>query len=940
MGTSKSNKGKGKAPQAPQVQRIRVEKVHRTAAFLKVEALTSDGRRVRQRMVKVSGLSPEKKRVGPISVPTYDSMLMNIDERGDDLVLGGQGLFVNAGEDTEEVEGTDGDFAAERRGKDKLEEDLRWNGSFFERATLKDLGLVVQLGHSDGSSCSLRDMARSGFVVVDVDSIQEVSISYCACRSEEIVGQKWQQLIRHELFPGSVEEPYTAFTFRVLSLFHALTLKGKINLYDFYYGIELRSNGGGCFSVKDRYDVFRRVTRQWRYLKMLKRGGIANDRDRRLEDIRPGELAVRCIACPQPGVNLPEGWQAVASHSRFLYYKFLSLDACFRLKRRSISSEAADPGLLTDQKETNDCSSLAAVKQANTKFNRGYATTGCLLCMCSRHEICEPNGVVDLNRGEKFLLGDYALGASQRLSSAVLKRVLSYDIACQYSKKFFERMRHLPKEACIEMEEKNWSFVVPKLHIRGHERPCQERYALHLHPGAGQTDGEGIERLWAEVGPVGVSTREMGPGHRRDTIDDHQGARNWRKICGLGDTEEDVRLRMAILEAERSIRGEPVLHEVAPSAFMLLGLDIEDQQRRMVISMGEKDAGSAREKTGVVEKRAKLGRLIARFRSLQQIYIPSSLTYLATLPNFSNVDSVEKIPVLLPSGLPESIRTQSIMKEWAEREEEFRCAQLRTSLRGLRRHLFVRAGLDIERSTQARGQKGSTRARQDLARNEGDIQVFKTKYQAAWNALLVLSGEERLRQLMPGYQQLLDNDVRSHEDEDAYCVITSRKSKPSKDSRPLITGGESRRSLSWIWSGVDVTGDSKAMQEALRIEWSKCWARKRRWDEELALIIEEKRRVLESLRHDQKSWLVKAKGNEGAPEGYSAYALRQAALREGLIERFVVLWNTPIRHRIRATRTAGSRENALDGGDIEEPSEEEDDDELRVVMDDEEDEDD
>ncbi|KAK7024177.1 hypothetical protein VNI00_016485 [Paramarasmius palmivorus] len=489
----------------------------------------------------------------------------------------------------------------------------------------------------------------------------------------------------------------------------------------------MRSNGGGGFEVKDRYDSFREVTRQWRYLKMLKCGGIGNDRQRQLDNIQAGELAVRCIACPQPGVNLPKEWLSAPEES----------------------SEAGDPGLLTglayyvdqepyqrwmkaapDQNEANDCSSLAAIKQANTKFNQGYATTGCLLCMCSRHEICEPNGVVNLNRGKKFLLGDYALGALQKLSSPLLKRVLSYDIACQYCKKFFHRMCSLPSEACMQMDQKNWSFVVPKLHIRGHERACQEIYALHLHPGAGQTDGEGIERLWADIGVVGISTREMGPGHRRDTLDDHQGARNWRKICGLGqllrrreaeaqrqvtiqtteyerfcqsqseicvqewrnlvqawesgsssvnpysqteqgETEEDVHLRMATLEAECSFRGEPVLHEVAPSAFLLLGLDIEDQQRRMVISMGEKDGGTARQKTGIVEKRAKLGRLIARFRSLQQVYIPSALTYLATLPNYSNVNSVEKIPVLLLSGLPESIRTLPIMREWVEREEQF-----------------------------------------------------------------------------------------------------------------------------------------------------------------------------------------------------------------------------------------------------------------------------
>lgn len=35
------------------------------------------------------------------------------------------------------------------------------------------------------------------------------------------------------------------------------------------------------------------------------------------------------------------------SHSRFLYVLILALDACFRLKRRIVSSEKNDPGLGT-----------------------------------------------------------------------------------------------------------------------------------------------------------------------------------------------------------------------------------------------------------------------------------------------------------------------------------------------------------------------------------------------------------------------------------------------------------------------------------------------------------------------------------------------------------------------------------------------------------------
>jgi hypothetical protein len=33
---------------------------------------------------------------------------------------------------------------------------------------------------------------------------------------------------------------------------------------------------------------------------------------------------------------------------------------------------------------------------------------------------------------------------------------------------------------------------------------------------------------------MAASTREMGPGSRRDTLDDHFGDRNWAKITQMG----------------------------------------------------------------------------------------------------------------------------------------------------------------------------------------------------------------------------------------------------------------------------------------------------------------------------------------------------------------------------------------------------------------------
>ncbi|EEB93806.1 hypothetical protein MPER_07494, partial [Moniliophthora perniciosa FA553] len=184
----------------------------------------------------------------------------------------------------------------------------RWNGFYFEKTTLQVLGLVLQVGKCPTGDCKQPRRSKSGFVVVDIDSIQEVSLNYCGCRPTDVSGTSWEQLMRSRLYPATVVEPMTVFTFRVLEFFHDLTLQGKVTSYDFYHALETRTDGAAINGVKDRYEAFIRVQREWRILTMSKRGGIGNDPQRTLENIKEGELAVVCVACPRPGVNLPEDW--------------------------------------------------------------------------------------------------------------------------------------------------------------------------------------------------------------------------------------------------------------------------------------------------------------------------------------------------------------------------------------------------------------------------------------------------------------------------------------------------------------------------------------------------------------------------------------------------------------------------------------------------------
>ena len=52
--------------------------------------------------------------------------------------------------------------------------------------------------------------------------------------------------------------------------------------------------------------------------------------------------------------------------------------------------------------------------------------------------------------------------------------------------------------------------------------------------GVGRTDGEEVERGWAKFNGTAGSTREMGPGSREETLEDHFEFNNVEKYLTLG----------------------------------------------------------------------------------------------------------------------------------------------------------------------------------------------------------------------------------------------------------------------------------------------------------------------------------------------------------------------------------------------------------------------
>ncbi|KAK7442944.1 hypothetical protein VKT23_015888 [Stygiomarasmius scandens] len=157
-----------------------------------------------------------------------------------------------------------------------------------------------------------------------------------------------------------------------------------------------------------------------------------------------------------------------------------------------------------------------------------------------------------LQVGERYANMDYIKASLLRHVHALLALLVSYDIVCQWCKKVIQRLQNLPQNVRINLTLRIIFFVIPKLHILSHLISCQEKFSLNFTYGVGQTDAEGIERVWAGLGSIATSLKEMGPSSHHDTLEDHMGHWNWRKVVGLG-TLLKRRLTNAVAEFERHL---------------------------------------------------------------------------------------------------------------------------------------------------------------------------------------------------------------------------------------------------------------------------------------------------------------------------------------------------------------------------------------------------
>ncbi|KAG1769718.1 hypothetical protein EV702DRAFT_1181707 [Suillus placidus] len=839
------------------------------------------------------------------------------------------------------------------------------NGSFFQRIKLKTLGLRIQLGHTPSDRCfNPRPSTADDFVIIDINGIHEVALDFCGC---DIAQVRYKQLLRVRWYPATTTDPQTAATFNVLEHFHLLSYESKISAYEFFHGLARRTDNTGLSPIRDRYSAFMRMVHEWRNLRQLRRGGRGHDPGG-IAETKAGELAVLCPACPHPGKNLPSGWEnsppgmrQLTLVYRWLYALFIAIDANFRLKRKAVSSDQMDPGLNAgwayfveecayktylseragERQERSTCVSHNAVNMADIKSSRGLAATGIGTVDCARHEFKLPNGVGDLQKGERYLNMDYLVFSALVGFTATMLNI-SYDIACQWSKNLWNRMDSIPAHLHIPRSNMVIRYFVPKFHIAAHVAACQVNFSWNLTKWVGRTDGEAPERGWANANRVASSTKEMGPGTRRDTLDDHFGDWNWKKTTTVGRTlkrkmeeavkwerehraalydleatvqpalleewglevriwEEDntqpnpfeskvapitqaaVRSQLAESEAQELRAGinHSLDADVSPSVFISGGIELEDMQQRLKRDIANLSLHPTdKQREAIVHRTNALQRRIDSWTRYQQLYMPT----VSTLRSSAEMSSSARQAAFKPQDfllyLPSALNYLDCDRRLMEYEWEIRWAQAHDALNELRSHLRLRSHMYKFKDKHLRGQAASTRAHNLIASIEAKKDAAMDKYKRAHRALGSLSSRVDKMGWEDTLRPLKHEDVRSMGD---------------------FAGGRSQGTgtISWIWlvshGGTTGHSENERVQDRVRMEWCKARARAARWSEEVELLAEEMRRVLAFLEWQGNWWheraVLRPLEKITEQEGLRAYAYRQAALRFAMRNSFQARWS-------------------------------------------------
>ncbi|KDR72437.1 hypothetical protein GALMADRAFT_51291, partial [Galerina marginata CBS 339.88] len=355
---------------------------------------------------------------------------------------------------------------------------------FFIRhdiAALRDEIAAVNLGHY-GLPCPSKYATNLKFTVIDVNGIHQTRIRFCSC---EGFPDRSQQLMKARLFPATMSQPTTAFTFQVLKQFHLLHLEGKLSAYDFIGALRRLSDNAFPQRTAPGWE---RTPPQLRHLIQIQYTADGNHHSNKYaKNTDPDDISL---------------YDGKAYYPR---------DAEYREYIKNLPKGAP---------EAAPCDHLNVHTKQNRKKFKNMELTGIVNIQCGHIFI---KSTVDLQLGEKHGNVDYALDHAilntkpQPVSELYLAfvrvcdHIFSYDNSCSLCVNALKRfIENFPDEA--ELVEK-FRWLIPLLHVQNHKDNCTYLYSSAYVRGAGHFHGETAEMPWVELNQLAPQTRQMNNGH-------------------------------------------------------------------------------------------------------------------------------------------------------------------------------------------------------------------------------------------------------------------------------------------------------------------------------------------------------------------------------------------------------------------------------------------
>ncbi|KAF8236756.1 hypothetical protein L208DRAFT_1250942, partial [Tricholoma matsutake] len=552
---------------------------------------------------------------------------------------------------------------------------------------------------------------------------------------------------------------------------------------------------------------------------------------------------------------------------------------------------------------------------------------------------------------------------------------ISYDIACQWFVNLDKCMEDYWPEGLQVSSTVTLRPQIPKLYKPGHHKVGHKQYSFNYALGLGMTDGECPERIWASHNALGNATKTQGPGSQHDVLDDHFGHWNWMKYTGMGVTlmwkykaglhecklvseweqmckewdedgypkqskspyhtdgiclsEAQVQKELAEEEGTRLEQGGIAIHSTSASAFLVMGLELEDNQYE----------ASLAEQQNILHTR------LQYWEQLRSIYIPWLLQLQADLTAgspqaiASNIQP-EDVELWLPSNLPPERQHATCVEGLLEMENKLRMAQCYDGLEGVQHLLHVKARMVHFKNKNVRGQRDGLCSRVVIDHVHACVRLFAEKYRATRVAKLALVGSGDWEAIL---QPLKDSDICAYtdpswmkkgggrqgtqEDEEMETVVvvdTEGQGEGSIDLLPNVQRdgtGETRCTLSWIWTTMPVNLADGQNDDILRSEWAKSRARAAQATEEVILLREEMHHVLVFLPWKAGWWLQQAECRSVSDlsllEGLQAYAMQQSYVQTLLATHFHCIWKSPLEDVMESTQEDDEHNNDddLEGND-------------------------